>query len=43
MTMELVMLAPGVSLENVLDFTWGELKRWHSIAVDTFKTIHGVT
>ena len=42
MTMELVMLSPGMSFENVLNFTWRELKRWHTLAVDTFKTIHGI-
>ncbi len=42
MAMELVMLSPGMSFENVMDFTWRELKRWHTLAVDTFKAIHGI-
>jgi len=42
MIIELVMLTSGITYETVLDFTWRELKRWHGLAIDTYKALHGI-
>ncbi|WP_301338679.1 hypothetical protein [Treponema vincentii] len=42
MVSELMILTPGMSFETILEFTWSELKRWHSLAICTYKTIHGI-
>jgi len=37
-----MMLMPGMSYEAVMRFNWSELKAWHDIAIDTYKTIRGI-
>jgi len=35
-------LMPGMSYEVIQDFNWLELKAWHEIAIDTYKTMKGI-
>jgi hypothetical protein len=35
-------LMPSVSFETVMNFTWRELKEWHEVAIETYKTTHGI-
>ena len=36
------MFMPGMSYETVMSFRWLELKAWHKIAIDTYKTMKGI-
>jgi hypothetical protein len=37
-----MVLMPAIGYENVMSFNWPELKSWHGIAVNTFKSIRGI-
>ena len=37
------MLMPSISYTSVMDFTFAELKAWHTIAIDTYKTMRGIS
>jgi hypothetical protein len=37
-----MMLMPAISFDTVMDFNWPELKAWHKIAIQTFKSMRGI-
>jgi hypothetical protein len=36
-----MMLMPAIGYEAVMHFNWPELKGWHEIAIQTYKTMRG--
>jgi len=41
MACELMQAMPAVGYDTVMNFTWAELKAWHSSAVEVWKKIKG--
>jgi hypothetical protein len=35
-------MMPALAFDRVMEFNWGELKAWHSAALEVYKNFRGI-